>query len=57
MHLKNTEIQEELSTMVHLKILLPFLTVFSRARDIPYYMNNLSPTTESVKMEETFFRV
>lgn len=57
MHLKNTEIQEELSTMVHLKILLPFLTVFSRARDIPYYMNNLSPTTESVKMEETFFHV
>lgn len=57
MHLKNIDIQEELSTIMHLKILLPHLTVFTRPRDIPYYINNPSPTTESVKMEETFFHL
>lgn len=57
MHLKNIDTQEELSTMVHVEILQPYLTVFTRPRDIPRYMNNPCPTTQSTKMEETLLHV
>lgn len=43
--------------MVHLKMLLPFFRIFTKPRDIPYYMSNSFSTRESVKMGETFFHV
>lgn len=39
--------------MVHLKMLLPFFRIFTKLKDIPYYMRN-SSSTASVKMEESF---
>lgn len=45
------KIQEELSTMAHLKRFLPFLTFFLLGPET-YYMNNSSPTTESLKIEK-----
>lgn len=41
--------------MVHLKMLLPFLRIFTKPKGIPYYMD--SSSTASVKMWETSFHV
>lgn len=41
--------------MMYLKILLLFLTVFTRPKDIPHYINNPSPTAESKNREKKCF--